>query len=176
MSATGASGGPDPRGIGLDTLGTPAALPEGMQSRFVLYSVLATLFIGGFAFVADALVVSDEEHLGELAEAVTEGDGQARVDAAMRWMDLSRAEVTVRQNGSSATFDEGDGFRLQREVEDALSAFRDPDAEVVQRSVDVDGERATVAVRVRTGGAAHDASFHLVRSGQGWLVERLSTR
>ena len=147
-----------------------------MQSRFVLYSVLATFLIGGFAFVADALVVSDEERLGELAEALAEGAPSDRDDAVMRWVDLSREPVSVRQHGAARDFAEEDAFRLEREVETALDPFLDPRAELVQRSVNVDGDRATVAVRVRQAGEVHDASFQLVRSGQGWLVARLSTR
>jgi hypothetical protein len=45
----------------------------------------------------------------------------------------------------------------------------------VQRSVHIEGDRATAAVRARAAGALYDASFRLSRSGQGWLITDVRT-
>lgn len=139
----------------------------------MLYAVVATLLIGGVAFAADALVESDRERLAELASDLTEGRAVARTDAVLRWTDLSRAPVSVTRDGRVSRFDERDDHRLAESFARALAPFTSEDLEVVQRSVSVDGDRAVVAVRARSGGELQDVSFRLTRSGQGWVVTHL---
>ncbi|HJL17797.1 MAG TPA: hypothetical protein RMH99_19185 [Sandaracinaceae bacterium LLY-WYZ-13_1] len=144
-----------------------------MQTRFVLYALVATAMVGGFAFVADALVTSDEEHLTAIAEQLTEAERGERVEGVLRWMDLSREPVRLEHGERVRRFREDDDHRLAEGVHDALAGFDAEDLEVVQRSVRVDGERGTVAIRARARGELHDVTLHVVRSGQGWLIERV---
>lgn len=151
-------------------------MSRGMRPRFVLYAIVATLLIGGVAFAADALVVSDREQLEQLADDLTMGDADERIDAVLRWTDPSRAPITLTQDRDVARFGEEDDYALGEQVGDALAPFATDDLEVVQRSVRVDGDRGTVAVRVRADGELHDATLRLERSGQGWLVTDVRTR
>lgn len=147
-----------------------------MPSRLIVHGLLASLLVGGFAVVADAIVVTDEERLGQLADELTDGPAPERVPGVLRWMDLSRESVRLEHDRRVRVFGDDDGHRLADEVFAALEPFAADDLEVVQRSVQVDGDRGTVAVRARADGALHDATFRLVRSGQGWLVGSVQAR
>lgn len=146
------------------------------MNRFVLYGLVATLVIGGVAFAADALFVSEHEELEQLASDLTRPDADERVDAVLRWTDPSREPVTLTRGRDVQRFEEQDDYGLAQGLGDALAPFDAGDLEVVQRSVRIDGDRATVAVRVRGDGELHDATLRLARSGQGWLVTDVRTR
>jgi len=147
-----------------------------MQSRFVLYALVSTALVGGFALAADALVVSDEERLEQLADELTEGSADERIGGVLRRIDLSRESLRLEDGDRVRRLGEDDGHELADGVWDALGPFTADDLEVVQRSVRVDGDRGTVAVRARADGEVHDATLQLARSGQGWLVTRVRAR
>ena len=151
-----------------ETCGTVIAKPRVMPARFVAYAALASAIVGGFALVADALVVSDEEAVEALVDDLTE-DASAGV---LVWTDPELEPVSVQVAGRVVRYSAGDESRCADAIGDALSGF-EAGAEVVQSSVDVDGDRATVSVRARSAGELHDARFRLVRHGQGWLVTRI---
>lgn len=144
-----------------------------MPSKLVL-SLLATTFcVGGVAVAADALVVSDEERLDELADEMIDGSSEDRVDGVLRWTDLSRVPLQLESQGRTRRYEDEDGFRLADGIAEALAPLDAGELDVVQRSVRVDGDRATVSVRLRADHAIHDVTLQLVRNGQGWLVRRL---
>lgn len=141
-----------------------------MQRRFFVYALVATVAIGGIAFAADALVVSDLEQVEQLADELT-GDVD-RVDVLQQRIDLAREPVVV----GTSRFDESEDYALTEALAEALDPIGSGELDVVQRSVEVDDTRATVALRVRTGGALSDTTIDLVKNGQGWLVTRVRTR
>lgn len=144
------------------------------MSRFVLYAVIATLAVGGTALAADALVESDTERLEQLADELDEGEG---VDAVLRWSDPERAEVSVGAGDArSRVYGEGDDVALSEAVTRALAPLDTDDLDVVQRSVTVDGDRGTIALRARADGDAVNATLRLARNGQGWLVTSVRVR
>lgn len=130
------------------------------------------LLVGGFAVGADALVTSDEERLAELADELTATSDRPRVDTVLAWTDPARAPVEIRARGRVDRYEDDDAA-LAEDLGDALAPLAVRELDVVQRSVRVRGDRGTVAVRTRSGEGLHDATFHLVRSGQGWLIERV---
>jgi hypothetical protein len=144
-----------------------------MRPRFVIYSVIATLMIGAVAFAADALFVSDREQLDELADALIESDGDP-AEAVLRWTDLSREPVSVTNSSGEERFEEQDDYALAERIADALEPIAG--GELVQKSVDVRGDRGTVALRMRSGGEVHDTTLGLARRGQGWLVTDVRAR
>src|SRR5690606_1171978 len=94
-----------------------------MRPRFVVHAVVATFLIGGIAFAADALVESDREQLEQLASDLTAGRAHQRVDAVLRWTDLSREPVSVSRGGNVSHFDERDDHRLAESFARALAPF-----------------------------------------------------
>lgn len=143
-----------------------------MSSRFAVHAVFATLVVGGFAFAADALVVSDEEAVEELVDDLTEGE----MDDVLGWVDLGREPVSIQSGGRSVRYEQGEDLEVGDALENALASFGASDLDVVQRSASVDGDRATVSVRARADGELHDATFHLVRGGSSWWIGRVVTR
>lgn len=141
-------------------------------TRGIVWAVVASMSIFGVAIAADALATSDEEYVGELADALTSPRADRRLDALLTWVDPTRAPLTVRAGGRTDRFGESDEDPGPL-IRDALSAFTVESIEVVQRSVRVEGDRARVALRVRSEGEIVDAQFALSRDGQSWLVEQV---
>jgi hypothetical protein len=137
--------------------------------RFAVWALVATFAVGGVAFVADALVESDEEHISVLADSLTGPRAERRVDAVLAWVDPARAELIVRADGRVERFGEDDGDPADA-IRDALAPLSAGPLEVVQRSVSVEGDRARLALRVRSQGRIVDAQLALRRDGQSWLV------
>jgi hypothetical protein len=136
----------------------------------MLYALVATFVIGGVAFAADAFVVSDRDQLEILAGELTSGAPETRLDGVLGAIDLSRAAVTITSDRQPTRYEDGDSYALDEHVARTLEPFTARDLEVVQRAIHVDGDRGTVALRVRADGSVHDARIGLVRSGQGWLI------
>ena len=140
-----------------------------MRSRLFAYVAIAAAVLGGFALVADALSTSDEEAVEALVDDLAEDAGSG----VLAWTDPGLEPVSLQRHGNVARFSGGDESDLDDAVADALSGFDAGDLEVVQRSVDVNGDRASVAVRARADGEMHDAQFRLVRREGVWLVTRI---
>ncbi len=147
-----------------------------MRSSLLLYGAIASLVLGAGVLTADALVTTDEEHLEQLCDDVTERDPDARVGAVMTWTHLMREPLEISEDGRRERYEERDEAELSRDLEGVLAPLTDPDLEILQRSVEVDDDRATIALRTRSGGETHNTTFRLVRNGQGWLLTRLQAR
>jgi hypothetical protein len=141
-------------------------------SRFALWTLVATLGIGGVALVADAIVESDEERIAEVADALTGASSDRRIDAVLAWVDPTRVEVAIRADGSTERFGEEDGDPGDA-IRAALAPFASERIELVQRSIAVAGDEAELAVRVRADGEVVDATIDLRRDGQAWLVREV---
>jgi hypothetical protein len=141
-------------------------------TRLSVWVLVASVAIFGVAFVADALVQSDEEYVGELADALVGPRADRRIDALLAWVDPTRAPLTVRADGHTDHFGETDEDPSTL-IHDALAPFDAESIEVVQRSVRVEGDRARVALRVRSEGEIVDAQIALRRDGQSWLVDEI---
>ncbi|MEZ4338811.1 MAG: hypothetical protein R3B82_19510 [Sandaracinaceae bacterium] len=131
-----------------------------MRLRLFTYAALVAAFVGGTALVADALTVTDEEQLEGLVDALVESPE----DALGEWTDPSLVPVDAQVDGRHAS------------VSAALARLGGEDVEVVQRSVDLRGDRASVAVRVRVDGELADASFRLERHEDRWLIRHVTAR
>ncbi len=131
-----------------------------MRARLFTYSLVAAALAGGTALATDVLSVSDEEALASLVDDLVESPD----DAMLHWIDPSLAPVEVQVDGERG------------ELSTALSRFEGDEVEVVQRSVEREGDRANVAVRARVDGRLADARFRLERHGERWLVHRVVAR
>src|SRR5687768_12631856 len=114
-----------------------------MRTRFIVYSVLATLGIGGIAFAADAFFVSDVERVEQLGDELASAPEPS--ETLLRWVDVSRQPVMVTRGGQSMRFEDEADYALADELADALAPFAAEDLEVVQRTTQVETDRATLA-------------------------------
>jgi len=137
-----------------------------MRSRLLLHGVLAVLGIAGFSFAADALTVSDEEAVEALVEDLFDDASEG----VLSWTDPAQRPVSLQVDGRVSRYD--DVSALSRAMGGVFDVFHG-EYEVVQRTVDVDGDRADVAVRTRSREGLTDTRFRLVRDGDRWLVTRI---
>ena len=140
--------------------------------RFGVWALAATLSIGGVALAADALVETDEERVGELADAMTGPRPGERIADVLSWVDPSRVPLVVRAGGQVERFgdegeDPGDAVR------EALAPLAAGDASVVQRSVSIEGDEAHLSTRARVQGGLLDVDVALARDGQAWWIREL---
>ncbi len=131
-----------------------------MRVRLFTYALVAAGLVGGIALAGDALTTTDEEQLDALIDALVESPD----DAMMEWSDPSVADVEAQVGGHRAS------------VAEAMASLRGDDVEIVQRSVQVDGDRASVAVRARVDGRLADARLRLSRHEDRWLVRHVTAR
>jgi hypothetical protein len=144
--------------------------------RIALYTVIVLVLFAGVATAADAMVITDEERLETFAEEMTApGDGD-RIGSALQFTDPNREPVDVVRGGRVARFDEGQEIELERALREALDGFGAADLETIQQAIELRGEDARVALRVRTGAGLEDAQFDLRRHGDRWLVRRVAIR
>jgi hypothetical protein len=136
-----------------------------MLQRFLPPILLASVALAGVAFTADALVVTDEERVAQIGDALV-SDGPDAVLATLP----SEDDAALRVQGRRVRGDAADA------VLRALRPLEGPDRDRVQQSVDVRGDDATLALRVRADGALHDVTVGLARLGQGWVLEDLTVR
>jgi hypothetical protein len=144
--------------------------------RIVLYSLVVGLLVGGVVTVADAMVITDEEKLEAFLDEVTRSRGGDRVGRALHFADPNREPVAVAFDGGVRRFEDGQEVELEGALRSALGVFGAPELEPVQEDVELRGEDARVAVRVRTDAGLTDAQFELRRHDDGWLIRRVAVR
>lgn len=129
-----------------------------MRFRLFLYAAVAASLVGGTALVADALTVSDEEAVERLADDLIDDPASTQLE----WTDADRVPVAVQMDGRPGT------------LSAVFRAFDGDDVELVQRSVSIENDQATLAVRARVDGDLRDARFRLERDAErGWLITRV---
>jgi len=159
----------------LPTLGADLAGTGAMASRSLLRIALVTVLVGGVSWTADALVETDEERIGELADSFGGEVSERRLDRALAFVDTAQEPVEViTPRGIDWYEDPSDAGLLAEAIRDAVSPYLGARARLVQRSVDVDGDDATLAVRVDVDGHLADVQLRLRRQADDrWLIRRV---
>lgn len=142
-------------------------------SRILIQSTVLVLLIGSVAVVADALVVTDQERLEAFVDSVTGEVETRRIDAALSYVDTARVPVEITVGEEYRTYDEGQEVDLAERARRTLAPFTGQDVRVLQKAIEIDGERALVALRIGTREGTANLQFRLVRRGDGWLVSRV---
>jgi hypothetical protein len=142
------------------------------RTRFLL--VFVALFSLGTALVVDALTLTDKERLQHFVEDFIGNEPDDRIAAALRLTDPSREPLELVDRGRRLTFQGSQEAMVSRAVHRALEAFTLGELDVIQKAVDLDGERARIAVRVRTEDGFVNVLFHLNKHQEDWLVRRIA--
>ncbi|MFO0684582.1 MAG: hypothetical protein U0234_21180 [Sandaracinus sp.] len=143
------------------------------RSQIALWSLTALAVLGLGTAVADAMVETDAERLGEVARVVEQGAPSARVDGLLAWADPAREPVYLTHGRTRYRID--DGADLPDALHDVLAPLdREGAVDVVQDDVSVEGETGTVAIGARVDGERVDVRLTLRREGQGWLLSGVS--
>ncbi len=132
--------------------------------------LVACLSLSGVAVAADALITTDREELDGFLDDVTREKLEARIDGALGHVNPSVAPVKVSLDGKVQQFQEGDSLELAEAVRGAMGVFDTTRQSLLQHSVKLDGERATVTTRLGDTGYEQTVIYDLVRREQRWLV------
>lgn len=141
--------------------------------KLVLNGLIVVSLVAGVAAVADALVVTDRERLDAFADALSGTIDTDLIDGALAYFDVEHETVLVTTPDGDEEFVDGEGAQLASIARDALRAYRGHSIEEVQRSVELNGEEARVAVRLRTPEGMVNATFDLAKHGERWFVHRV---
>ncbi len=145
-----------------------------MSVRRIWTSLLVVvLSVSGVAVAADVLVNTEREQLDSFVDAVTDSQLSDRLDGALGFVDPTAVPLRLVQSGETQEF--SDKATLADAFRGALGVFDGSKQELLQQSVTVDGDRATVTTRM--GDAAYEQTviYDLVRKSDRWLIRRVRT-
>ena len=145
------------------------------MKRIALYAVAIAVVIGGLAAAADALVLTDEERLEQLVDALDGEVDDGSLDEVLRFVATDREPLEVSSREGNDLYEDADADLAQR-ARGLLRSLRGSEVEVVQHTIEVEGDEAEVALRARTRHGVLDAQLDLVRHGERWLVWRARVR
>jgi len=144
--------------------------------RLFLPFLVAFVLVSAVSAVADALVVTELERLGTLANLLTEEDSGRRVDALLRHVAPEREPVEITVAGRHREFAEGQEVDAAETLRVALTFAEQRDVVQVQRTVNQDRDNAVVALRLRASGEVHNVTLHLRHHDDRWLAHRIVVR
>ena len=167
---------PIPWGHGGSSFRAPARalLREGTwDKRIGLLGIGAFALVSSLALVVDALVITDEERLDMFVDGLTDTRTEARSTRRLATSIPAGFRSRSMVGDESAFYGDGDEVDLAEHTREALSSLAHGEAELVQKTIDIEGDQARVAVRVSTDDGMVNAQFRFVRRGDGWLVSRM---
>lgn len=137
--------------------------------------VILVLSLSGAAVAADVLVVTEAEQLDGFVDLVTAERLETRLDGALGYVEASSVPCRLQQGGDAQDFQADNAGELPDAVRSALSVFDSSEQHLLQHSVRIDGERATVTARMGDASYEQTVLYDLVRSDDRWLVRRVRT-
>lgn len=125
------------------------------------------------AVAADALVVTAREELDGFLEEVSRKRPDERVDAVLSHANPDLVELRLQNAGKLQRFGEGDAGELAESVRQALGVFDTSKQELLQESVRIDGDRASVTTRIGDDSYEQTVIYELTRKDGPWIIRSL---
>lgn len=135
--------------------------------------LISALSLSGVAVAADALVVTPREELDGFLEAVSRGEPSARTDAVIQHMDPNQQSLRVSADGKLQRFGDGESAELAENVRQVLGVFDSPQQELLQHSIKVDGNNASVTTRMGDSSYEQTVIYELALKEGRWLVRSM---
>lgn len=132
--------------------------------------IVCLLSLSGVAVAADALVVTEAEELESFVDDVTAPKVEARLDGALSYANASEVPCRLTSDGKVRVFGEGESADFSEALRTALSVFDSEKQSLLQHSVHVDGDRATVTARLGDERYEQTVIYELTRDEDRWLV------
>lgn len=140
-----------------------------MQRLWTILLVSA-LSLSGVAVGADALVVTPREELDGFLEAVSRPSSNERVDAVLEHMKPDVVPLRVSSDGKVERFEAGESAELAENLRQLMSVFDSAKQELLQHSIKVDGERASVTTRIGDASYEQTIIYELTLNDGSWLI------
>ena len=151
---------------------TRAHASDMRRTGIVLLTALPIVI--GAALVIDAIVVTDRERMAEFIDSITGEVSDARIDGALRYADPTAVPIELIHDGHRRKYGDRNAERLKPDARKALASLEGSQLRLIQESVSVDGERARVALRLRTSEGLANTVFDLRRKNDTWLLRRVT--
>ncbi len=135
--------------------------------------VILSLVVGAAA-VTDAVVVTDRERMEEFVKAVTGRVSDARIDNALSYADPSKVTMELVHNGRRHRYSDQNAGDLKPDARKALATLAGSKLHLIQENISLDGERARIALRLRTNEGLANTVFDLRREDDRWLLRRVT--
>jgi hypothetical protein len=142
--------------------------------RTGIYLLVILSIVVGAAVVTDAIVVTDRERMEEFIESVTGKVSDSRIDGALSYADPSKVPIELVHEGRRRKYSDRNASKLKPDARKALASLEGSRLRLIQESVLLDGERARVALRLRTSSGLADTIFDLRRRDDQWLLRRVT--
>ncbi len=142
--------------------------------RMGIHVLLVFSLVVVTAVVTDAIVVTDRERMEEFVESVTGRVSDTRIDNALSYADPSKVSMELVHNGRRHRYDDENAGTLKPDARKALATLSGSRLRLIQESISLDGERARVALRLRTNAGLANTVFDLWREGDRWLLRRVT--
>ncbi len=140
------------------------------MGRTGIYLLVILSIVVGAAVVTDAIVVTDRERMDEFIESVTGRVSESRIDNALSYADPSKVTMELVHDGHRRRYDGRNAAALKPDARKALASLEGSSLRLIQQSISLDGERARIALRVRTdAGLATRSSTSAARTTSGFL-------
>ena len=144
-----------------------------MRRTGILLLISLSLVVGA-AVAVDAAVVTDRERMAEFVDSVTGEVSDSRIDGALRYADPTEVPIELIHEGRRRKYGDRDADRLKPDARRALASLEGSNLRLIQESVSVDGERARIALRLRTSEGLANTVFDLRRKDDTWLLRRVT--
>ncbi len=142
--------------------------------RTGIHLLVILSIVVGAAVAIDAVVVTDRERMDEFIESVTGKVSDSRIDGALSYADPTTLPIELISEGRRRKYGEGNAANLRPDARKALASLEGSRLHLIQESVSLDGERARVALRLRTSAGLADTVFDLRRRDERWLLRRVT--
>ena len=153
-------------------VGTGCAVVGGMRRTGIYLLVILSIVVGAAA-VTDAVVVTDRERMDEFIESVTGRVSESRIDNALSYADPSKVTMELVHEGRRRRYSDRDAAALRSDARKALGSLEGSKLSLIQESISLDGERARIALRVRTDAGLANTVFDLLRENDEWFLRRV---
>ena len=144
------------------------------MGRTGILLLVALALVVGAAVVVDTLVVTDRERMAEFIDSVTGEVSDSRIDGALKYADPSEVPIELIHEGRRRKYGDRNAERLKPDARKALASLEGSQLRLIQESVSVEGERARIALRLRTSEGLANTVFDLRRKDDTWLLRRVT--
>lgn len=142
--------------------------------RTGIYLLVILSIVVGAAVVTDAIVVTDRERMDQFIDSVTGRVSESRIDGALRYANPTKVPIELIHDGRRRKYAGHNAARLKPDARKALASIEGGHLRLIQESVSVDGERARIALRLRTSAGLANTVFDLRRENDEWLLRRVT--
>jgi hypothetical protein len=141
--------------------------------RTGIYLLVILSIVVGAALVTDAIVVTDRERMDEFIDSVTGQVSESRIDNALSYADPSKVTVELVHDGHRRRYSNRNAAALKPDARKALASLEGSRLHLIQESISLDGERARIALRLRTDAGLANTVFDLLRDKDQWILRRV---